>query len=152
MEKALRTFLPNGRFGRVPRQRSEAMGKVRGTGNKTTELLLRLALARAGLRGWRVRPPGMLGRPDFVFGEERVVIFADGCFWHGCPACSHAPIRTNARYWRAKIQRNRERDARTLCSLRRAGWRVVRVWEHELRISPARVVAKIKRALATREK
>lgn len=150
MERALRAFLPNGTFGRVTRQRSEAMGKVRGSGNKTTELLLRLALARAGLRGWKVRPPGIPGSPDFVFPRQKFAIFTDGCFWHGCPACAHTRICTNARYWRTKIQRNRQRDARTSRSLRRARWKVLRVWEHELKVSPERVVAKIKRVVATR--
>ena len=71
-------------------------------------------------------------RPDFVFRKERVAVFVDGCFWHGCP--KHATWPANrAAWWRAKIEGNRSRDRRVNRALRRAGWRVVRVWEHQLK-------------------
>jgi DNA mismatch endonuclease (patch repair protein) len=65
-----------------------------------------------------------------VFPRERIAIFIDGCFWHGCPDHGARP-QTNQSYWDAKIARNAERDSRNNDLLREAGWTVVRVWEHE---------------------
>lgn len=74
---------------------------------------------------------GVLGRPDFLLPDMRVALFVDGCFWHGCPRHSRSP-RSNRAYWRAKLARNRARDLRVRSALRRMGWAVVRVWEHDL--------------------
>jgi DNA mismatch endonuclease, patch repair protein len=96
------------------------------------ELGLRRALHRAGFR-YRLhrRPvPGVRREADLVFPRERVAVFIDGCFWHGCPEHKGMP-RRNAVWWRAKITRNSERDAETDALLRSAGWHPVRVWEHE---------------------
>ena len=147
MEKALRKYLRLGEFGIVPEQRSRNMRAIRGTGNRTTETRLRLALARAGITGWRVRPLDVLGSPDFAFDQSKLAVFTDGCFWHGCPECRHAPIKSNRKYWEAKVERNRARDKITTRKLHRSGWRVLRLWEHELRFSLGRVVARIARAL-----
>jgi DNA mismatch endonuclease (patch repair protein) len=69
-------------------------------------------------------------RADIVFTRARVAVFVDGCFWHGCPDCDLRP-KANAAWWHEKLGRNRERDADTDYRLARAGWAVVRVWEHE---------------------
>lgn len=96
------------------------------------ELALRRILHRAGLR-YRVDAavvPGLRRKADIVFRRARVAVFVHGCFWHGCPEHATWP-KANARWWRAKIERNRERDRETECALGAAGWTVVRVWEHE---------------------
>ena len=93
MEKALRRKLPGGRFENVSPVRSRAMAAVRGKGNITTERRLRLALVRAGIRGWQLHPKGLSGRPDFLFPEAKLAVFADGCFWHGCRKCGHVPSK-----------------------------------------------------------
>jgi DNA mismatch endonuclease Vsr len=91
---------------------------------------------RAGARSIAPRPKlsarAATVRPDFVFQEARVAVFVDGCFWHGCPRCYVRP-RGNAAFWRKKLATNRARDRRVNRALRRLGWRVVRIWEHELR-------------------
>jgi DNA mismatch endonuclease (patch repair protein) len=69
-------------------------------------------------------------RPDIVFGPTRVAVFVDGCFWHRCPTHSTRP-RANAAYWQAKLDRNVDRDRADDLALKRAGWTVIRVWEHE---------------------
>ena len=122
------------------------MAAVRGHGNKTTEARLRLGLTRGGVRGWRVRPRGLRGNPDFLFPDARVAIFVDGCFWHGCPDCGHIP-RTNRPFWTAKIERNRERDRRTTKGLEADHFRVLRFWEHELTGDLAACVATVKAAI-----
>jgi len=70
------------------------------------------------------------GRPDLVLPRLRVAIFVHGCFWHGCPRHGTLP-KHNRAWWREKIRRNRERDARNVRTLRRLGWSVFEVWEHE---------------------
>lgn len=81
-----------------------------------------------------------------IFTRAKVAVFIDGCFWHGCPK-HHTVAKSNASFWAEKVRRNRERDAETDRILIRAGWNVVRVWEHE----PAdHVVSRILRAVRGR--
>ena len=105
------------------------MSRIRGSGNRDTELRL-MALFRAhGTTGWRRRQK-LFGKPDFVFRRMRVAVFVDGCFWHGCPKPKHAPRpKNNADWWAAKLDGNRARDRKVTRTLRSQGWRVVRVWE-----------------------
>ena len=129
-------------------KRSAVMSLIRGRGNKDTELRM-MALFRAhGITGWRRRVT-LFGKPDFVFHRERVVVFVDGCFWHGCPRPKHSPMPKNrAEWWAAKLGRNKERDRLVTRTLRKAGWRVLRVWECALtRTRSARTAARIIRAL-----
>jgi DNA mismatch endonuclease (patch repair protein) len=97
------------------------------------ERALRSLLHRRGLR-FRVDLPvavdGRSPRPDIVFTRQRLAIFVDGCFWHGCPEHARRP-KANATYWGPKIARNIERDSEQAQRLQAAGWTVLRVWEHE---------------------
>ena len=108
------------------------------------ELALRSELHRRGLR-YRVdtRPLKSLRcRADIVFPRQKVAVFVDGCFWHGCPEHGTSP-KTNAAYWSAKIARNVERDRLNEAELSAAGWVVVRVWEHEVPVDVADRIARI---------
>ena len=107
---------------------------MQATGRRDTkaELALRRELHRRGLR-YRVdlAPIRTLKRrADVVFPRERVAVFCDGCYWHGCPDHGTWPAQ-NAAWWREKIETNVRRDADTNLRLEREGWLVVRVWEHE---------------------
>jgi len=73
----------------------------------------------------------LVGRPDFVFPRARVALFVDGCFWRGCPKHSNLPVN-NRDFWRTKLDANKARDVLVNRTLRKLGWRVLRVWEHEL--------------------
>lgn len=132
MEKALRKTLKNGTFKGVSASRSKTMGAIKGKGNKTTERTFRLALVRARKSGWKMNQPDIIGKPDFYFPDNKLVIFIDGCFWHGCPKCGHIP-KTNTEYWREKIARNRKRDKSITRKLRYRNYKVIRIWEHELK-------------------
>lgn len=121
------------------------MSAIRGRGNRSTELLMASILRRHRVTGWR-RHAELPGRPDFVFRGVKVALFVDGCFWHGCPRC-YAPPRTNAKFWRSKVEGNRERDRRVNRALRADGWRVIRVWEHSLK-RPAAVLRRLRAAIA----
>ena len=132
MERLLRKKLKDGRFDAVSPIRSAAMSAVRGRGNRTTELVFRMALVRQKVAGWVLHPKELPGLPDIYFPESRLAVFLDGCFWHGCPRCGHVP-RTNRGFWSLKIRRNRERDRAKRRKLRAQGVRVVSFWEHQLR-------------------
>lgn len=106
------------------------------------ELALRQALHAHGLRYrlHRAPLPGLRRKADIVFGPARVAVFVDGCFWHGCPEHGKRHHRVNGWYWPDKITRNQDRDRDTNESLGKAGWAVVRVWEHEVSSAPAATV------------
>jgi DNA mismatch endonuclease (patch repair protein) len=109
------------------------------------EVRLRRAIFAKGAR-YRLRPK-VAGTPDFAFVKQRVAVFVDGCFWHGCPIHYRAPVQ-NADFWRQKLARNVERDDRVNLLLADAGWTVVRVWEHEIRTDLASAVERVLAVLA----
>lgn len=115
-------------------KRSALMSRIRGS-NTGPELALRRAMWADGLR---YRLDFRIGRvrPDLVFVRERLAVFVDGCFWHGCPQHSTIP-KHNRDFWAQKLRRNRERDAESTLRLEAEGWRVLRLWEHEIEASPA---------------
>jgi DNA mismatch endonuclease (patch repair protein) len=147
MEKALKAKLSNGCFQSVSAARSRTMSAVKSIGNRTTERRVRALLMAAGIRGWVLHARHVVGRPDFFFERERVAIFVDGCFWHGCPKCGHIP-RTNKLYWKAKIERNKQRDRSIRRAVRTAGYRVVEIWECDLKTHPKSCLARMRRAIS----
>jgi DNA mismatch endonuclease (patch repair protein) len=105
------------------------MSRIRGRGNKATELRLIALFRLHGISGWRL------------------VVFVDGCFWHGCPRHATWP-KQNAEFWRTKIVGNRRRDRAVSRRLKKAGWRVVRIWEHALtKKHAARTIGRVGRLL-----
>ena len=125
-------------------KRSEVMSLIRSRGNKATELRLIQIFREYGITGWRRNQP-LLGKPDFTFRRERVVVFVDGCFWHGCPKCYKRP-KSNQEFWDEKIANNRKRDRKVSRELRRDGWKVIRVWQHRL-VNAERVASRVTSAL-----
>jgi DNA mismatch endonuclease (patch repair protein) len=105
------------------------------------ETALRSLLHSRGLR-FRVHYalPNLRRRADIAFPRQRIAVFVDGCFWHGCPQHGTWP-KQNADWWREKIEANRRRDADTDAKLGEQGWRVVRVWEHEATETAAVAIA-----------
>ena len=170
-------------------KRSDVMSRIRSRGNKNTELALVRVFRAHDITGWRrhlklrvgelrvesrkrARPSGRVAsqrstfnfqltvRPDFVFPRLKLAVFVDGCFWHGCPQHGTKP-KGNAAFWRRKFATNVARDRLVTRTLRKAGWRVLRVWEHTLRWATmkrggrnaergmSRLVARLRRALNT---
>jgi DNA mismatch endonuclease (patch repair protein) len=105
------------------------MAAVKGRGNKLTEARLVSLLRRYRITGWRRHLP-LTGKPDFTFRRQRVTIFVDGCFWHGCVKHLRMP-NSNREYWEKKISRNVIRDRMTNKELKAKGWKVIRIWEHD---------------------
>lgn len=124
--------------------RSEQMSRIRGK-DTSPERILRSALWRAGLR-FRLQARTPYGRPDVVFLKARVAVFIDGCFWHGCPAHYVRP-RTRNEFWSSKLLENVERDRRQTLQLEAEGWRVCRLWEHEIFETLPDVVETVRAAL-----
>jgi DNA mismatch endonuclease (patch repair protein) len=156
--------------------RSELMSRIRSRGNKDTELALAKLLRAHGVSGWRrhllvrvavdssklkvdgrkrhgkdnqpsTKNHQLTVRPDFVFAKSRTAIFVDGCFWHGCPRHGTQP-KGNAAFWKKKFAANRNRDRLVNQTLRRANWRVIRIWECALKKHPLTCLRRIQLALA----
>lgn len=123
------------------------MSLIRGKGNKQTEQSLLRLFRRNKITGWRRHLP-ILGKPDFAFPKAKLVVFVDGCFWHGCPKCYRRP-KTNRKFWDKKRTDNMARDKRVNRELRQRGWRVIRIWQHSLKKSPDACLNRIRRALSS---
>lgn len=127
-------------------QRSKNMSAIRATGNKTTEVAFVDVLRALRLTGWRRHCKTMVGKPDFVFKKERIAIFVDGCFWHGCKRCNRIPA-TNATFWNMKIQKNRIRDAQVNKLLKMKGWKILRIWEHRIKRDRNKVAGRLSKVI-----
>lgn len=129
-------------------KRSEIMSNVRGSGNKATEGALIRFFRKNQIAGWR-RQSKLFGSPDFVFKISRLVVFVDGCFWHNCPKHGTRPAM-NRKFWCKKLERNIARDRLVNETLRKSGWRVLRIWQHELiRRNEPRLANRFRRMMAS---
>lgn len=116
----------------TPEKRSEIMGRIGGK-NTAPERKIRSLLHRLGYR-FRLHRKGLPGKPDVVLPRYKTVIFVHGCFWHGHHGCKRAALPTSRQaFWRKKISKNRERDARVLAELVTMGYQTIVVWECELK-------------------
>lgn len=120
------------------------MQAIRAKGNKSTELKMVKLFRENKITGWRRHLP-LPGKPDFTFRKEKLTIFVDGCFWHRCPKCFRDP-KTNAEFWKNKIESNVKRDRKVTNELRQAGWSVIRLWECQLK-KPQRFLTRIQKKL-----
>ena len=126
-------------------KRSLVMSRVRGRDNEATELKLLTLLKQNKITGWRRHLP-LPGKPDFAFTKQKVAVFVDGCFWHGCPKCYTRP-KTNRAFWDKKREDNMARDRRVTRQLRGRGWKVIRIWQHSLKKSPNACLNRLRSAL-----
>ena len=116
----------------TPEQRSRCMAAIKGKDTKP-ELIVRKYLFSRGLR-FRVQVRKLPGTPDIVLPKYKTAIFVNGCFWHGHEGCKYFRLpKSNVEFWKEKIERNIERDRESMQALFDLGWKVVRVWECELR-------------------
>jgi DNA mismatch endonuclease (patch repair protein) len=122
--------------------RSKIMSKIKQRDTKP-EIALRKALSKEGYR-YRLH----YGNPkiDIAFVSKKVAVFVDGCFWHMCPKHSHFP-KSNRKFWVPKLKRNKARDKKTNKVLAKMGWKVIRIWEHDIHVNTLRCVKRIIRGL-----
>jgi len=111
--------------------RKRTMQAVKSKGTKLEKRLFAM-LAGMGISGWKKNVKNITGKPDVAFPNQKIVIFVDGCFWHGCPHCRRKLPETNHEYWEKKINRNVELAESYNEQLSRVGWTVIRIWEHEI--------------------
>lgn len=123
------------------------MRSNRGT-ETNLEVRLRNALWASGIRGYRKNVTKLPGRPDVLFGSKRLAVFIHGCYWHRCPRCNKdAKFHTNEAFWRSKLQSNVERDQRNEEALTQLGYRVLVIWECEVKRDLAGCVDQVRDAL-----
>ena len=141
------------RDNRSPKAKSEAVSRVMSANkakNTKPELILRKLLSSASVRGYRLHPRSISGRPDIAFTKKKIAIFMNGCYWHHCLKCD-LPLPTHNRvFWEKKFIRNRERDKEKIDLLRKEGWISVVVWEHEMQKKPSLVIKKVTSLLSRR--
>ena len=125
----------------TPEQRRLVMSRIRGKDTRP-ELLMRRGLHRRGLR-YRLHGADMPGKPDIVFPKYRTVIFVHGCFWHGHGCSLFRWPKTRAAFWKAKINRNMDRDRAVLVALKADRWRTLVVWECALRGRHSRSISDV---------
>lgn len=115
-----------------PEDRSRNMAAIKGKDTKP-EMIVRKYLFSRGMR-FRVQVRKLPGNPDIVLPKYKTVIFVNGCFWHGHEGCKYFRLpKSNVGFWKEKIERNVARDARNEAELKDLGWRVIRVWECEIK-------------------
>jgi DNA mismatch endonuclease, patch repair protein len=124
-----------------PEDRRRTMQAVKSKGTQLERRLFAM-LAGMRLRGWKKNDASIIGKPDVAFLSQHIAVFIDGCFWHGCPRCRRTLPKTNREYWERKIQRNVALAKSYNRQLRRDGWTVIRIWQHEI-ADTAKVRAKI---------
>lgn len=119
---------------------SKAMRSNRSSGTKP-ELLLSKLLQR------RLAKSNLPGSPDFVYSRAKIAVFCHGDWWHRCPVCNIPLPRRHRGYWERKLNRNVERDRLNRKELRAMGWRVIEIWEHEVRANPEKAANRVQRLL-----
>lgn len=130
------------------RQRSYCMSQIRGKGTKQ-EIILKNKLRAAGLSGYRMHFE-LAGKPDIAYPGHKLAIFLDGCFWHKCPMCYNKP-RTNRTFWLKKLGDNVIRDKKINQQLKKAGWKVIRFWEHDIRKNSDKCIRTVRKVLNVAE-
>lgn len=121
----------------TPEQRHRCMAAIKGKDTRP-EMLVRKYLFSKGLR-YRVNDKKLPGSPDIVLKKYKTIIFIDGCFWHAHKGCKYYKMpKTNIDFWRAKIARNIARDYVNNVDLELAGWKVIRVWECDVKTKAKR--------------
>ena len=109
------------------------MSRIRARGNRDTELRLLSIFREFHISGWR-RNARVFGKPDFVFSREKLAVFVDGCFWHRHRGCRFAYVpKSRLEFWQHKFDSNVTRDKIVTRALRKTGWKVLRIWECQLR-------------------
>ena len=126
-------------------QRSRIMSCIKSV-NTSLEISFKKLLSRNKIKGFR-KHPKMLGNPDFACTKKKVAIFIDGDFWHGYNWKKLGKIPPK-KYWQAKIERNIQRDKKYTKQLKKEGWNVLRLWEHDVKKKPIKCLEKVKQAFA----
>ncbi len=116
--------------------------------NTNPELLLRKYLWNHGIKGYRLHWKKVPGKPDIAFVRKKLAIFVNGCFWHRCPKCNPSTPKHNSEFWKIKFNKNKKRDVLKSVELKNLGWKVMTIWECELKTDVEKIVDKIDNILS----
>ncbi len=140
------------RDGRAPVPQSESisrtMSMIRGK-DTAPEMALRKALREVGVGGYRLHWRKVPGHPDISYPGKKVAVFVHGCFWHSCQICRAPLPKTHTDFWRSKLEMNKKRDREKVKALEVSGWKVLVIWEHEIRKDPAICAEIVKSVLSS---
>ena len=120
------------------------MASIKGKDTEP-ELTIRKILWMKGYR-YRIHNKSMFGKPDISFTKNKLAIFIDGCFWHGCNKCYKTP-KTNPEFWHNKIEQNKSRRKIVRQTLKKNNWAILEFWEHDIKQDPLSIVEKIEKFL-----
>ena len=138
------------RDGRAPiplkESTSEIMSYIKDRNTKP-ELILRKALWNYGVKGYRLHLKKVPGRPDIAFLGKKIAVFVNGCFWHRCPHCNPPMPKSNSDFWKNKFEKNVERDKKKTDQLENIGWKVLIIWECQIKNELDTQINKIQRKL-----
>lgn len=141
------------RDGRAPIPKKEVTSRVMSAiraKNTKPEIALRKALSSVGVKGYRLHPKNVIGKPDICFIHSKIAIFVNGCYWHRCPYCKPSFPKSHLKFWKEKFERNKKRDNIKNRRLRLEGWRICTVWECQIKKNIERVVFRVEKVLAGR--
>lgn len=149
-KKEIRLYIRNGRSP-IPKNEntSKVMSANRAKDTKP-ELILRRRLYQEGVRGYRIHYRKVPGSPDICFTAKKIAIFIHGCFWHRCPKCNLPLPKSNIAFWQKKFDDNKKRDQNKIDLLVNSGWKVIVVWECEIKKDLNLVANRIKETICRR--
>ncbi len=136
------------RDGRAPIPHNEATSRLMSANkgkNTKPEIAFRKALWNNGIRGYRLHWKKVPGRPDIAFPAKKVAVFVNGCFWHRCPYCQPPNPKSHSEFWKNKFSKNVLRDKNKIDLLKQNGWKVVVVWECQIKNSLMEFINKTKK-------
>lgn len=140
---------------RSPKPKNASVSRVMSSNkakNSKPEMILRKFLWADGIRGYRLHPKGLPGRPDIAFPVAHVAVFVNGCFWHRCPHCNYDLPKHNSAFWKEKFNKNVERDKKKIMALEELGWRTITIWECEMKSNIQKQIERIKKLIYGKKK
>ena len=136
------------RDGRAPIPKKDITSKIMShirAKNTTPERIMRAALNKAGLVGYKLNFKRLPGRPDICYPSKRIAILIHGCYWHRCPQCKPSMPKTHLSFWKDKFKKNKARDKKKLALLHKLGWKSIVVWECEIKKSLSKAIKNIEK-------
>lgn len=124
------------RDGRAPIPLKESTSRVMSANrgkNTSPEMVLRRSLNAVGIRNYRLHNKKLPGKPDIAFPRAKLAVFVNGCFWHRCPYCKPSMPKSNVDFWKTKFKKNKARDRKKKILLEKMGWKVIVVWECQIK-------------------
>jgi DNA mismatch endonuclease, patch repair protein len=125
---------------------SKVMSSIKAK-NTTPETFFRKTLYSHGIRGYRIHYKTLPGKPDIIFTKNKFAIFINGCFWHSCPYCELPLPKTNIDFWKEKFAKNKLRDEIKTKQLEHLGWKVLTIWECQIKSDITNILALVKKIL-----